>query len=81
MAKEYLLKIKEADAQPSTLEELQVDREAWQWYLDGLRHSRRQDHQKAIDSWEKVLKKYPNNKSTLDNIEQARRYLQSEKSE
>ena len=39
---------------------------------------RDRDYQKAIDAWQKVLEAYPNNTSTLNNIEQARLRLQSE---
>lgn len=82
VAVEYLKKINASpDVKTTTLEDLQKDKEIWQLYLDGLRHMRNKDYQKAIDVWNKVLKAYPNNISTVDNIEQARLRLKSEQSE
>lgn len=78
VAIEYISKIDRALAKPPTLEELQQDKDIWPLYLEGLRFMREKDYKKAIDLWEKVLEKYPNNPNTLDNIEQARLRLQSE---
>jgi len=74
MAQEYLRRIREQRAAqpPATLEDLQKDRENWELYLEGLRHMRNKDYQKAIEAWERVLQTYPNNVNTLNNIEQAR---------
>jgi tetratricopeptide (TPR) repeat protein len=58
--------------QPSTLEELQNDKEIWRLYLDGLNYMRNKEYDKAIEVWQKVLVKYPNNANTLENIKQAR---------
>lgn len=58
--------------QPSTLEELQKDKDIWPLYLEGLRHMRNKEYDQAIEVWEKVLAKYPNNTNTLENIKQAR---------
>jgi tetratricopeptide (TPR) repeat protein len=58
--------------QASTLEELQNDKEVWPLYLEGLRHMRNKEYDQAIQVWEKVLQKYPNNANTLENIKQAR---------
>jgi len=64
-----------------TLEKIQRDSDIWQLYLDGLRHMRNQDYQKAIDVWEQVLDAYPGNENTLNNIEQARLRLMSQSEE
>ena len=74
VAQDYLRRIQQqAAARPAaTLEDLQRDREIWELYLEGLRFMRNKEYQKAIEAWEKVLKAYPNNANTLDNIEQAR---------
>jgi tetratricopeptide (TPR) repeat protein len=78
VALEYLGKIESAQAEASTLEALQRDRHFWNLYLDGIRHMRNNDYQKAIEAWEQVLQAYPNNVNTLNNLEQARLRLQSE---
>ncbi len=78
IALEYLQRMEPDVDQPTTLEELQADREAWQWYLEGLRHMRNQEYQQAIDVWQKVLQKYPNNPNTLENVRQARLRLDLE---
>ena len=39
------------------------------------------EYQKAIDAWQKVLDKYPNNSNTLNNIEQARLRLGAQEPE
>ena len=81
VALEYMKKIEEAQSQVSSLEDLQRDRAIWNLYLEGIRHMRNNEYQQAIDAWEKVLKAYPNNVNTLNNLEQARLRLQSEKKE
>lgn len=80
VALEYLKKLTPEDTRTTatTLEDLQKDKEIWQLYLDGLRFMRDQEYQKAIDAWNKVLKAYPNNINTINNIEQARLRLKSE---
>ncbi|MBI5265947.1 MAG: tetratricopeptide repeat protein, partial [candidate division Zixibacteria bacterium] len=80
VAREYLSKIDVRVAQVASLEDLQKDREIWQIYIDGLKHMRDQQFQKAIDAWQKVLEAYPNQPNTLNNIEQARLRLKAEKS-
>jgi len=77
VALEYIKKIEGAQTQASTLEELQGDKEIWNLYLEGIRNMRNKEYQKAIDTWEKVLKVYPGNVNTLHNIEQARLRLDS----
>jgi tetratricopeptide (TPR) repeat protein len=80
VALEYMRRIDKFLAEPTSLEDLQKDKEYWQLYLEGLRHMRNKEYQEAVDVWEKVLEAYPNNQSTRDNLEQARLRLQSEKS-
>ncbi len=81
VALEYLKRIDQSLAQPPTLEDIQKDKVIWQLYLDGLRHMRNKEYEKAIEAWEKVLQVYPNNSSTLDNLEQARLRLKSQESQ
>lgn len=78
VASEYVKRIDQALAKPPTLEDIQKDKVIWQLYLDGLRHMRNKEYEKAIEAWEKVLQAYPNNSNTLNNIEQARLRLNSE---
>jgi tetratricopeptide (TPR) repeat protein len=74
VALDYLRRIRErlATRPAATLEDLQKDRIYWELYLEGLRHMRNKEYQRAIEVWEKVLEAYPNNVNTLNNIEQAR---------
>jgi tetratricopeptide (TPR) repeat protein len=81
VALEYLKRIDQSLAQPPTLEDIQKDKATWQLYLDGLRHMRDKEYEKAIEAWEKVLQVYPNNSNTLDNLEQARLRLKSQDSQ
>ena len=81
IAVEYLKKLDLTAAKPTTLEDLQQNKEIWKLYLDGLRYMRNKEYQKAVDAWNKVLKVYPNNINTLNNLEQALLRLESEKSE
>ncbi len=76
VALDYMSKLGAVTPLPATLEDLQKDKEIWPLYLEGLRHMRNKDYQKAIDAWERVLKVYPNNGSTIENIRQARLRLQ-----
>ena len=78
VALDYMNKLGVVAPVPSTLEEMQKDKEIWPLYLEGLRDMRNKDYQKAIDAWERVLKAYPNNASTIENIRQARLRLQSQ---
>jgi tetratricopeptide (TPR) repeat protein len=80
VAREYLAKIDSGVARVATLEDIQKDRVIWQIYIDGLKHMRDQQFQKAIDVWQKVLETYPNQPNTLNNIEQARLRLKAENS-
>ncbi len=78
VARDYLDRISQAQTRTSTLEDLERDQEVWGWYLDGLRYMRNKEYQKAIEVWEKVLRRFPNNPNTLSNIEQARLRLGTE---
>jgi len=78
-ALDYLRKINEAEKTTATLEDIQEDQDIWTLYIDGLRYMRNNEYQKAIENWQKVLKKYPNNSNTLRNIEQAQLKLESQK--
>ncbi len=72
VAIEYLKKINTTSLKETTLEDLQANKEIWDLYLSGLKFMRNNEYQKAIDVWEKVLKVYPNNINTINNIEQAK---------
>jgi len=84
LALEYLRRINTPETAPSaqppvsTLEDLQADHVHWEMYLEGLRHMRNKEYHQAIKVWERVLKAYPNNTSTLENIRQARLRLGTE---
>ena len=80
IALEYLRKMQPRGEKPITLQDIQNDKEIWKLYLDGLRFMRDKEYQDAINVWEEVLKKYPLNKETRDNIEQARLRLNAEES-
>ncbi|MEA1981017.1 MAG: hypothetical protein U9N54_08590, partial [candidate division Zixibacteria bacterium] len=80
IALEYLRKMQSSNKKPITLQDIQNDKDIWSLYLDGLRFMRDKEYQNAIDVWEKVLKKYPLNRETRDNIEQARLRLSVEES-
>lgn len=79
VALEYLHKIDSTVSKVATLEDLQLDRVVWPQYLEGLRYMRDKKYDEAIDVWEKVLKAYPNQPNTLNNIEQARLRLKTER--
>ena len=80
VALEYMDKLTPSADEVSTLEDLQKNKTIWQFYLDGLRFMRNKDYEKAIEAWQKVLKAYPNNLDTRNNLEQARLRLKSEES-
>jgi len=68
----FLARIEERIKESTSLEDLQKDSSMWQIYLEGLEAFRRGDYEEAIRLWENVLEVYPNNRNTLENIEQAR---------
>jgi tetratricopeptide (TPR) repeat protein len=80
VALEYLKKIDVNVSHVATLDDLQQDRVVWPLYLEGLRHMRDKQYDKAIAAWQKVLTAYPNQPNTLSNIEQARLRMKSEQS-
>jgi len=51
--------------------DLRQDEEMWQVYLDGVEAYRAGDYKKAIELWNRVLKKYPADQMTLENKRQA----------
>ncbi len=59
------------DSGTQTEKDLRHDQELWQIYLDGVEAYRAGDFKKAIELWDKVLRKYPNDKMTLENKKQA----------
>ncbi len=79
-ALEYLQRIDQVMKDTATPEDhdLRQDAEMWQTYLDGVEAYRAGDFQRAIELWEEVLKKYPNNRMTLENIRQARLRLRGQ---
>lgn len=79
VALEYMKKLETKQTTAPTLEDLQKDKDMWPLYLEGLRHMRNKEYQKAIDAWQKVLQAYPNNENTIENIKQAQLRLKSEK--
>lgn len=72
-AVEYLDRIEQRMSESPTQEEqdLRQDKEMWQVYLDGVEAYRAGDFERAIELWERVLDKYPNDKMTLENKRQA----------
>jgi len=78
VAQEYLRKIASIKQQPREQEDLESDEAVWKIYLNALEYYRNGQYEKAIDLWEEVLKYYPGNEQTLNNIKQARLRLQSE---
>lgn len=72
VAKDYLEKISVLMKEATELEDLQKDDRVWKIYLNALEHFRNGDYENAIELWEEVLKYYPGNKNTINNIEQAR---------
>jgi len=79
-ALEYLQRIDSAMNESTMPEEqdLRKDSVIWQAYLDGVEAYRAGDFKKAIEYWEEVLKKYPNNRMTLQNIRQAKLRLEEQ---
>lgn len=79
VALDYLARMEQRPSPTATtLEDLQNDRAVWPLYLDGLRYMRNKEYQKAIESWEQVLRVYPNSSNTIENIKQARLRMTSE---
>lgn len=79
-ALEYIQRIDSALKESSAPgeQELRQDSLMWNTYLDGVEAYRAGDFKKAIELWQEVLKKYPNNRMTLENIRQARLRLEDQ---
>jgi tetratricopeptide (TPR) repeat protein len=77
VALEYINRISILMKEATELEDLQKDDKVWKIYLDALEYFRNGDYENAIRLWEEVLRYYPGNKNTINNIEQARLRLQS----
>ncbi|SYZ73200.1 putative Tetratricopeptide TPR_1 repeat-containing protein [Candidatus Zixiibacteriota bacterium] len=77
VALEYMERINRLMKESTELEVLQKDEKVWKIYLNALEYFRNGDYEKAIELWNEVLKFYPGNKNTLNNIEQAKLRLQS----
>jgi tetratricopeptide (TPR) repeat protein len=76
VAASYLQKIRSSAARPTSLADLQKDPEAWRLYNEGLAAYTARDHQKALDIWQALLLRYPNNEALLRNVADARKRLQ-----
>ena len=77
VANEYLNRIKTLRQQPTGQADLEKDEAVWKIYLNALEHYRVGEYEQAIELWQEVLKYYPGNEQTLNNITQARLRLQS----
>jgi len=75
-ALEFLGRIGDIIKKSTSLDDLQKDNRVWKLYLNGLEAFRQGQYDKAIELWQSVLEVYPNNKNTLENIEQAKLRLQ-----
>ncbi len=72
----YLQKIRAAGAGRTTLEDLQKDPEAWRFYNEGLAAYTAQEYQQALDIWQNLLLRYPNNEALLRNVADAKKRLE-----
>ncbi len=77
VASEYLNRIADRREEPAEQTELEQDERVWRIYLNALEHYQNGEYEKAIDLWQEVLKYYPGNERTLENIKQARLRLES----
>ncbi|UCD93959.1 MAG: hypothetical protein JSU69_09330 [Candidatus Zixiibacteriota bacterium] len=78
VAQEYLRQIKSIREQPTGREELERDEQMWKVYLEGLEFYQEGKYDSAIARWEEVLRFYPDNQQTIENIRQARLRLKPE---
>lgn len=78
IANEYLGKIISLKEQLTGQAELEKDEKVWKIYLNALEYYQSGNYRRAIELWEEVLKYYPGNEQTLNNIKQAKLRLQSE---
>lgn len=75
VAASYLQKIRAAAVGRTTLEDLQKDPEAWRLYNEGLAAYTAQEYQQALDIWQDLLLRYPNNEALLRNVADAKKRL------
>ncbi len=71
----YLQKIRATAISRTTLEDLQKDPEAWRLYNEGLAAYTAQEYQKALEIWQDLLLRYPNNEALLRNVTDAKKRL------
>ncbi len=77
-ALDFLSRMDVKSVSSTSLEEIQKNKKIWKLYIDGLRFMREKEYQKAIDSWNQVLSKFPNSVETKNNIKQAQLRLKAE---
>jgi tetratricopeptide (TPR) repeat protein len=77
VARDYAGRITLLMKESTELQDLQKDEKVWKIYLSALEYFRKEDYANAIKLWEEVLKYYPGNKNTMNNIEQAKLRLES----
>jgi tetratricopeptide (TPR) repeat protein len=78
VAQEFLRQIESEREQPTGREELERDERMWKIYLEGLEFYQKGQYDSAITRWEEVLRFYPDNQQTIENIRQARLRLEPE---
>jgi len=78
IAEDFLMQMESLKQAETEQRDLENDSVVWQIYLNALEHYQNGEYQKAIELWDDVLKSYPGNEQTLENIKQARLRLQSE---
>jgi len=76
VAMSYLQKIRAAAVGRTTLGDLQKDPEAWRFYNEGLAAYTAQEYQQALDIWQDLLLRYPNNEALLRNVADAKKRLE-----
>lgn len=75
VATAYLQKIRSTTEAPTTLADLQKDPEAWRQYNEGLGAYAGQDYRRALEIWQGLLSRYPNNEALLRNVADAKKRL------
>jgi len=75
VAASYLQKIRAATAQKTTLEDLKKDPQAWRVYNLGRAAYTAGDYQKALEFWQQLALRYPNNEALLRNVAEAKKRL------
>jgi len=80
VALDYLQSIRQKEQiRPVSIDELKGDAEIWRLYLDGLQYFSQGEYEKAIESWEAVLARYPGSEDTKENIRHAKSRLERKK--